>query len=289
MLPARLQAFPQYLLPQHAVSRMMHGFGRLRVRWWKNALIRWFIAHYQVDLDAAAQPQPSAYTDFNSFFTRALRPGLRPVTREADALASPVDGTVSQAGTIGGDTLLQAKGIHYSLNALLGGNHRRAAPFEDGSFVTLYLGPRDYHRVHMPIRGRLLEMLYVPGRLFSVNAATTRAVPGLFARNERVISLFETPAGPMALVLVGAIGVGGIETVWSGPVTPPHGRRMRDWSYVDAPRPLVLERGEEMGRFNLGSTVIAIFGAGRIRWSPELEPGRVVRVGESVGRRLSIP
>jgi phosphatidylserine decarboxylase len=284
-----LRVSPQYLLPQHTLSHMVYGVGRLRWRWWKNPLIRWFIRHYGVDLSVAAQPDPEAYPDFNAFFTRPLRAGARPVAREADAIASPVDGTVSQAGDLRGDTLFQAKGRSYSLITLLGGDRECAAPFRDGSFATLYLGPRDYHRVHMPMRGRLREMVYVPGRLFSVNAATAQVVSGLFARNERLVTLFETPAGLMALVLVGAIGVGSIETVWSGRITPPYMTKVRLWSYGGDTAPILLERGEEMGRFNLGSTVLLLFGAGQVRWIPELRPGCTVQMGRPIGRRPCLP
>jgi phosphatidylserine decarboxylase len=288
MLRDYLQVLPQYLLPQHTLSRLIYGVSRLRWRWWKNALIRWFTRHYGVDLSLAARPDLAAYPDFNSFFTRPLRPGARSVAHEADAIACPVDGTVSQAGDIRGNTLFQAKGRSYSLITLLGGDRERAAPLRDGSFATLYLGPRDYHRVHMPVRGRLREMVYVPGRLFSVNTATAQVVPGLFARNERVVTLFETPAGPMALVLVGAIGVGSIETVWSGRVTPPYLARIGLRSYGGETDPILLERGEEMGRFNLGSTVLLLFGAGQVRWIPELKPGCVVQMGRPIARRLTL-
>jgi phosphatidylserine decarboxylase len=214
---------------------------------------------------------------------------VRTTARDADAVACPVDGTVSQAGETRGDRLLQAKDRHYSLTALLGGNPRRAAPFRDGNFVALYLGPRDYHRVHMPLRGRLREMVQVPGRLFSVNAASAMVVPGLFSRNERVATLFDTPAGPMALVLVGAIGVGSIQTVWSGCITPPYLHRLTTWNYSARASPILLERGEEMGRFNLGSTVILLFGPGGVTWNPGLQPGSMVQVGQQIGSRLAIP
>jgi phosphatidylserine decarboxylase len=198
----------------------------------------------------------------------------------------PADGGVSAIGAIDAGTLLQAKGRRYSLSTLLGGDPARAALFEDGHFVTVYLSPRDYHRVHMPVDGRLREMTYVPGRLFSVNFATTRRVRDLFARNERLACVFDTQLGPMALVLVGAMNVAGMETVWSGPVTPPHGASMRTWRYDDATRAVRLARGQEMGRFNMGSTVIVLFAGGRIRWRNDLAAGSAVRMGEALGRAL---
>jgi phosphatidylserine decarboxylase len=270
------------------LSRLMHGVARLRWGWWKNALIRWFTRHYEVDLDAAQERDLRAYPDFNSFFTRALKAGARPIVREGDAVVCPVDGTVSQAGELRGETLIQAKARHYSLTTLLGGVRERAAPFRDGSFATLYLGPRDYHRVHMPLRGRLREMVYVPGRLFSVNTPTARVVAGLFTRNERLVTLFDSPAGPMAVVLVGAIGVGSIETVWSGRMTPPYLHRANTWDYTGQANPILLERGEEMGRFNLGSTVIVLFGVGQVRWRSELSPQAPVRMGQTIGTRLVV-
>jgi phosphatidylserine decarboxylase len=266
----------------------MHAATRVRWRWWKNGLIRWFIRHYQVDMDVCREADPHRYEHFNSFFTRALRPGARPLPQALNAIACPVDGMLSQVGDIVEGTLLQAKGRSYRLEQLLGGvgggSRERAALFAHGHYATLYLSPRDYHRVHMPLRGRLREMLYVPGRLFSVNAASTQAVRGLFERNERVVTLFDTPAGPMALVLVGALFVAGIETVWAGTVTPPHRGRLRSWDYTQARPPIVLERGEEMGRFNMGSTVIVIFGAGRVKWEPSLVPGQSVKMGQRLGQ-----
>ena len=200
-------------------------------------------------------------------------------------VACPVDGAVSQAGEISGGRIFQAKGRDYGLVELLGGSAGRAAPFAGGSFATLYLAPRDYHRIHMPLDGRLLEMVHVPGRLFAVNPATARALPGVFTRNERVAALFDTEAGRMAVVLVGALLVAGIETVWAGLVTPPTARAVTSRTYEGAGEALVvLERGQEMGRFNMGSTVIVLFERARVRWDPVLGPGATVRMGARMGR-----
>lgn len=280
-----LKAWPQYLLPGHLVTRLVYPLVRVETPAVKDRLIRGFADLYDVDLTEAEEPDPTAYPHFNAFFTRALRPGARPIAEDPAALACPVDGTVSQCGPLDGDRLIQAKGHEYSLTALLGGSEGRAAAFRGGSFATIYLSPRDYHRIHMPLGGRLTEMVHVPGRLFSVSPATTRAIPGLFARNERVVCRFETDAGPMAMVLVGATIVGGIETVWAGPVTPPAGRVVRRLGYPGDEAPS-LQRGAEMGRFNVGSTVIVLFGADAVEWEPGLVPGAHVCMGQPVGRTL---
>lgn len=282
-LRANLFVLLQYLLPQHAISRLMHVFTRLRVRWIKNAFTRWFIGHFGIDMSEAAEEDYRAYPDFNHFFTRALKPGARPLAREPGSVLCPVDGTVSQAGHIQGEALFQAKGHTFSLRALLGGSERWAQQFRNGEFATLYLSPRDYHRIHMPLTGTLKEMIHVPGRLFSVNPFTTRKVPGLFARNERVACLFDTEAGPMGLVLVGAINVASIETVWQGVITPPAGKRLRFWDYPE--RNVVLEAGAELGRFNMGSTVIVLFGPERVEWDKRIVADATVRMGERLGRR----
>ncbi|HKK05317.1 MAG TPA: archaetidylserine decarboxylase [Gammaproteobacteria bacterium] len=280
-----LAAFAQYPLPTHAISRLVHALTRSRVRWLKDMLIRRFIAHFGVDMNEAQHSEPSAYPDFNSFFTRALKSGCRPLASGRGELICPVDGTVSQVGHIESDSLLQAKGHYYSLQTLLGGSRELADTFANGEFATLYLSPRDYHRIHMPLEGRLRQMVHVPGRLFSVNPRTTRAVPRLFARNERVVTVFDTAAGPIALVLVGAINVASIETIWHGEVTPPAGRSVRTWRYEDAAAPLVLERGQEMGRFNMGSTVIVLFAPGAAAWDRAIHPGAPVRMGQRLGRQ----
>jgi phosphatidylserine decarboxylase len=299
-LTDRLAVMAQHVLPQHSLCRLIYAATRVRTPWWKNALIRWFVRHYRVDMDSCREVDPTRYEHFNSFFTRALKPGARPLPSEVDAVACPVDGVLSQAGDIVEGTLMQAKGRTYRLEQLLGGSEggsgngsgnrsgdrsgERAALFANGHYATLYLAPRDYHRVHMPLGGQLREMMYVPGRLFSVNAASTRAVHDLFGRNERVITVFDTPAGPMGLVLIGALFVASIETVWAGAVTPSRaaGRRTRRWDYTTAR--IVLERGGEMGRFNMGSTVIVLFSAGRVKWEPHLSPGQSVTMGQQLGR-----
>lgn len=243
-------------------------------------MIALFRRAFGVDLTEAAEPDPRRYPSFNAFFTRALRPEARPLARGARTVACPVDGTVSAAGAIAGDALLQAKGREYGLAELLGGSPERAAPFAGGTFATLYLAPRDYHRVHMPLAGRLVETVHVPGRLFAVDPSSVRAVPRLFARNERVAALFEADAGPMAVVLVGALMVGAISTVWTGRLTPPRGRETTTHlpdTEVD------LAKGQEMGHFAMGSTVIVLFGPGRVRWDLTLEPGVRVRTGERIG------
>ena len=267
----------QYLLPQHALSRLVLAATRVRAAWFKNWTIRGFLKLYRVDMSEAADSDPYHYGSFNEFFTRALKEGARPIAG-GDAAASPVDGCVSEAGAIRGDRLLQAKGRDYRLAELLAAQPW-ASRFEGGSFATIYLAPFNYHRVHMPLRGELKETVYVPGRLFSVNAATARHVPRLFARNERVLTLFDTAHGQMALILVGALNVGSMATVWAGDITPAARRRV---THLPA-GPMVLEKGAELGRFNMGSTVILLFEPQRVRWHPEVCAGRVVRLGQSLG------
>jgi phosphatidylserine decarboxylase len=275
----------QYLLPQHPISRLIHWFVRLRIQWLKNLVGRWFIRHFQVNMAEAVEEDISAYPDFNSFFTRALKPEVRPLPTEANAVLCPVDGAVSQAGHIEGDAIFQAKGHRFSLQTLLGGNGTWRDHFQNGLFATLYLSPRDYHRIHMPLTGTLKEVIHVPGRLFSVNPVTTRKVPGLFARNERVACLFDTAHGPMGMVLVGAINVASIETVWQGVITPPAGKCIQSWDYSD--KDVVLAAGEEMGRFNMGSTVILLFGPKQVEWDNSLLAEAPVRFGELIGTTIS--
>ncbi len=274
------KTLPQYLLPHHLLSRAVGRLARCRNPIIKNLLIDGFKRLYNVDLSLAVETDPHAYPDFNSFFTRALRPEARPLASAAGAVVSPVDGRISQVGAVHDGHLLQAKGRVYSLTRLLDSSSRAAA-FNGGGYVNIYLSPRDYHRIHMPLAGRLKEMVHIPGRLFSVNPATARTVPGLFARNERVVCLFETDAGPVAMVLVGAIFVASIETVWAGIVTPPAGRETRVWDY--SAEEYVLELGAEMGRFNMGSTVILLFGRDRVEWEPACQPDAVVRMGQQLG------
>lgn len=269
-----------HVAPQHRLSRMVRRLTRIRRPWFKNLLIRTFMRRFRVDLSTAVRADPTDYPDFNGFFTRALKPEARPVVAGAGEIAIPVDGAVSQCGAIDGDRLIQAKGIDYRLDALLGGSDALVARFSGGAFATLYLSPRDYHRVHMPIDGTLREMRYIPGRLFSVNDYSTRHVRGLFTRNERLITVFDSTAGPMAVILVGAIFVSGIETVWAGELTPerPFGRCQPDAD--GRPPAIALARGAELGRFNMGSTVILLFGPNRIKWAGAIVPGADIRMGE---------
>ncbi|GHC19610.1 archaetidylserine decarboxylase [Aidingimonas halophila] len=248
----KLFALIQYPLPHHLISRAVGTLARSRISWLKNLLIKTFIRRFQVDMSQAQEPDPTAYSTFNDFFTRALKAEARPI---GDGIVSPADGTLSQAGRTHHGTLIQAKGQAYSITSLLGGDMRRAAPFRQGSFATIYLSPKDYHRVHMPVTGTLKEMIYVPGRIFSVNRATADHVSNLFARNERVVCIFDTEEGPMAMVLVGAMIVAAIETVWAGQVTPLSG----DVQTIRFDTPITLTKGEEMGRFKLGSTVVLCF------------------------------
>jgi len=276
----RLFVALQHLLPQHLLSAMMYRITRCRWRPFKDALIGAFIRHFRVDMSLAAQSNPEAYESFNAFFTRALRPDARPLAQDLTALLCPADGALSQIGLIRDGSLLQAKGRTYTLLDLLGGDTAAAAAFTDGAFATIYLSPRDYHRVHMPLAGSLAAMTHVPGRLFSVNAVTARGVPRLFARNERVICRFDTRVGPVAVILVGAIFVGSMETVWAGQVTPPP----RAGDRTGPTTPVQLERGDEMGRFNMGSTVILLLPKGAIEWEPSLEAGDPLRMGQELGR-----
>lgn len=280
--PEKLFALGQYVLPQHALSRLMGSVTRCRNAVFKDAMIRSFIRLYGVDMGQALNPEPAAYGCFNEFFTRALKPEARPIAPEPDAVVCPADGAVSRIGTIAEGRIIQAKGKDFSVVELLGGHAENAKPFANGRFATIYLSPRDYHRLHMPLGGTLREMTHVPGKLFSVNAATTANVPNLFARNERVIALFDTEVGPMALILVGAIFVASIETVWHGIVTPPTDTSVRTWHYPE--NPPVLSRGEEMGRFNMGSTVIVLFGNNVVEWEESLTADSIVRMGQSLGR-----
>jgi phosphatidylserine decarboxylase len=277
----RLFVALQYALPQHLLSGLVFRLTRLRLGPLTALIIRAFSRLFRVDLSEAAETDPRAYPTFNAFFTRALRPKARPLA-QTGTLASPVDGTVSQLGRIGGCRLIQAKGRDYSLAELLGGDAKLATRFVDGSFATLYLSPRDYHRIHMPVDGRLLETIHIPGRLFSVNPTTTAAVPRLFARNERVIALFDTDLGPLAMVLVGAIFVGSIETVFGGLHTPPRGRSITRIDY--RAQDIRLGRGDEMGRFNMGSTVILVLADGAVAWHPDLGPGSPLRCRGDIGR-----
>ena len=278
----RLAVLPQYLMPKGALTRLAG-----RVAGWQggagsSALIHRFVTRYKVDMAEAAEPRIEAYASFNDFFTRALKPGARPLA--AADLVCPVDGAISQFGAIRQGQVFQAKGHAYSATALVGGDAALAAPFADGHFATLYLSPRDYHRIHMPCAGTLRRMLHVPGALFSVNPTTARGVPGLFARNERVVCLFDDTQGrPFVLVLVGATIVGSMATVWHGLVNPTRPGVLRDWRYDDDP--VALAQGAEMGRFLLGSTVVLLFPAGPLAFNPAWAPGGAVRMGQAMGQR----
>ena len=283
----RLFALLQRVLPQHLLSRAMHWLTRLESNWFRRPFTRWFVKHFAIDLGEAVEENLDNYPTFNAFFTRALKPTAREFAAGPDVLASPVDGTVSQIGELRNGRVLQAKGHDYSVRELLGDRADLAELFDGGLFATIYLAPYDYHRIHMPTDGVLTETIYVPGRLFSVNAATARAIPRLFARNERVACMFDTAAGPMAMVLVGALFVGSIETVWAGEVTPPHRGATEHRTYIDdGPE---LTRGAEMGRFNMGSTVILLLPKARAEWDPQLRSGETVRLGMSIGRVTGSP
>ena len=277
-MPNRLAVLPQYLLPKQALTWLAGKFASARAGALTTAVITWFIGRYQVNMTEAANPDPAGYASFNEFFTRALRTDARPLA--PSALICPVDGAISQFGRIERDRIFQAKGHDYTCAALLGGDAALAAPFVDGLFATLYLSPRDYHRIHMPCDGRLTRMVHVPGDLFSVNPTTARGVPGLFARNERVVCLFDSARGPFALVLVGATIVGSMATVWHGVVNPPRPGQVRTWHYEQAP--VALRQGDEMGRFLLGSTVVLLFPRGSLRFNPAWAPGRPIRLGEAM-------
>ena len=270
----------QHLAPQHALSKLAGRFADSTSPWLKDRLIRRFAATYDVDMAEAERPL-GEYRTFNDFFTRALKPGARPLADAARFVLSPADGAVSQAGPVANGRIVQAKGRDYSVAELLGGDGEAAARFEGGRFATIYLSPKDYHRVHMPAAGTLKRTVYVPGDLFSVNAVTAEGVENLFARNERLSCLFDGELGTFASVMVGAMIVAGIATVWGGRVQP-HGRTVIDAAHRD----IALGAGDEMGRFYLGSTVVLLFEAGQVEWLDTLVPGAKVRMGEAIGRRL---
>jgi phosphatidylserine decarboxylase len=278
----RLAVLPQYLLPKQALTTLAGCFASWRGGRLTESVIRWFVRRYNVNMDEAVNPDIASYATFNEFFTRPLKPDARPLTRAK--LISPVDGAISQFGPIAGDQVFQAKGHSYSTTTLVGGDATLAARFENGSFATLYLSPKDYHRIHMPCAGRLVRMIHVPGDLFSVNPTTARGVPGLFARNERVVCVFESDAGPFVQVLVGATIVGSMATVWHGVVNPPRPGTVREWTYLD--QNIEFEQGDEMGRFLLGSTVVLLFpakfGGAALRFNPEWLPAGPIRMGEAM-------
>ncbi|MGC4062273.1 MAG: archaetidylserine decarboxylase [Aquabacterium sp.] len=277
----RLFVSMQYILPKKALTQGAGLLAGLRGGTATTRFIAWFVKRYGVNMAEAANPDIASYPTFNAFFTRPLKPGARPLA-QAD-LICPVDGAISQFGPISKDQVFQAKGHSYSTRALVGGDARLAAQFEDGHFATLYLSPKDYHRIHMPCDGRLTRMIYVPGDLFSVNPATARGVPGLFARNERVVCVFETPNGPFVLTLVGATVVGSMATTWHGVVNPPRSGNVREWRYDD--QQITFKQGDEMGRFLLGSTVVMLFPKGRLNFDNTWVPAKPIRLGEAMARR----
>jgi phosphatidylserine decarboxylase len=285
----RLAALPQYILPKQALTILAGKLASAQAGNLTTQVIRWFVGRYGVNMAEAANPDIASYKSFNDFFTRPLKAGARPLA-EADFI-SPVDGAISQCGPIERDQIFQAKGHSYSTTALVGGDRELAAKFQDGAFATLYLSPRDYHRIHMPCDGKLTRMIYVPGALFSVNPTTARGVPGLFARNERLVCVFDSEFGPFVLTLVGATIVGSMATVWHGMVNPPRPGVIREWRYDDNAAPqgdflrgaVNLKKGEEMGRFLLGSTVVMLFPKNTLNFNPEWEPAGAIRMGENMG------
>jgi phosphatidylserine decarboxylase len=275
----RLAVLPQYLIPKQALTILAGKLAGAEAGGLTTSIIRWFVGRYGVNMAEAANPDIASYACFNEFFTRPLREGVRPLA--AADLVCPVDGAISQFGAIERDQIFQAKGHSYSITALVGGDRELAARFADGSFATLYLSPRDYHRIHMPCDGRLIRMIHVPGALFSVNPTTARGVPGLFARNERVVCVFDSAHGPFVLTLVGATIVGSMATVWHGVVNPPRPGHLREWSYAD--QRIEFRQGDEMGRFLLGSTVVMLFPKGVVRFNPDWAPAQAIRLGEAMG------
>jgi phosphatidylserine decarboxylase len=277
----RLAVLAQYLLPKQALTVLAGKFASARAGGLTTALIRWFVGRYGVNMAEAANPDIAVYASFNDFFTRPLRPDARPMA--VAEFVCPVDGAISQLGAIDRDQIFQAKGHNYSTTALVGGDAVLASQFENGHFATLYLSPKDYHRIHMPCAGRLMRMIHVPGDLFSVNPVTARGVPGLFARNERVVCVFEGEQGPFVMVLVGATIVGSMATVWHGVVNPPRPGQLRDWRYEE--QQLLFRQGDEMGRFLLGSTVVMLFPRDTLCFNPDWAPQRPIRLGEKMGER----
>ena len=271
--------FLQFVIPQHLLSRLVGFFMNCHWSWLKNKLISWFIKHYHVDMRLAEKTRISDYATFNEFFTRKLKPQLRPMSKDKKAIICPVDGVVSQIGSIQDNTIIQAKKKSYTINELLAGN-KYAKTFNQGSFVTLYLSPKDYHRIHIPTKGRLIEMIYVPGRLFSVNPATTASIDGLYAKNERVICVFETEFGMMVVILIGALLVGSIHTVWANKVLPNKYKTIQSWQYKK--KNIVLKRGDELGHFELGSTVIVLFEPNKLKWKQTLQHQTSVKFGQCI-------
>ena len=278
----RLAVIPQYLLPKLALTRFAGSVANAQAGEKTTSIIRWSVGRYQVNMEEAANSDITSYRSFNEFFTRPLKAGVRPLANAS--YVCPVDGAISQFGHIHADQIFQAKGHQYSTTALVGGDAQLAAQFQDGEFATIYLSPRDYHRIHMPCAARLLQMIYVPGDLFSVNPTTARGVPGLFARNERVVCVFESEKGPFVLTLVGATIVGSMATVWHGIVNPPRPGQIKVWNYQD--QDIRLAKGEEMGRFLLGSTVVLLFPKDTLNFNPNWQAAASVRLGEAMAQAV---
>lgn len=282
MLPEPLFAALQQIIPQHTLSRIVGKFAECEIPCIKNPLIKAFTKQYQVDLSEALIEEPTAFSNFNDFFTRELKPGAREICNEANSICSPADGAVSELGDIDLGSIMQAKGQYYSLMDLLAGDADSCETYLGGKFATIYLSPKDYHRVHMPADGTLAKMTYVPGRLFSVNQATANQIPGVFARNERLICHFESDKGPFVVILVGAMIVAGIETVWAGQITPLT-NKSQTTDYSNFKQGVNLKKGDEMGRFKLGSTAILLFPKGHSTWEASLKNGTALSLGEKIG------
>jgi len=286
-LKDNLKVLPQYFIPQHFLTSLVYRLTRTETTWFKNFIIKQFIKVFKVDMSLAQNPDPESYTSFNTFFTRQLRSEARPIQLDEKNILCPVDGSVSQIGNIAknnddDDTIIQAKGKSYTLKHLLL-EDELVTIFSGGTFATLYLAPKDYHRIHMPISGKLSCMIYVPGKLFAVNSHTARAVNAVFAKNERVINIFNTDIGPMAMIMVGALFVGSMETVWAGQITPAKDRIISNAQYSDG-ETISLEQGQEMGRFNMGSTVILLFPKDVMKWSADIVADKTIVMGEKIAR-----
>ncbi len=275
----RFLKFVFYIIPHHAISRVVYHLTRIQGPL-VQPMIAWFVANFRVDMSEAVEPDISRYKTFNQFFTRPLKKGSRPVVAAENMLACPCDGKISEAGSIEKGAIMQAKGRTYSVTELLGGNAKLAKTFNNGQFATIYLAPNNYHRIHMPLTARVNRMIHIPGRLFSVAPWTVESIPRIFARNERLVCLLSTAAGPMAMVLVGAINVSSIETIWSGPVLPPKASKVRQFDFTKSKKGAV--KGQEMGRFNMGSTVILLTSPA-VKWLPPIEAGHAVKMGQPMG------
>lgn len=282
-----LKCLPQFLVPHHLLTRILGQLASTKKTYIKNLFIRFFIWAYGVEMREALEENSQEYATFNDFFIRRLKPDVRPVDSQPNAIVSPADGTISQLGKIENDQLLQAKGHYFNLHELLGGDSDHTHTFLNGNFATFYLSPKDYHRVHMPLGGTLREMIYIPGKLFSVSHSAAQVIPNLFSRNERLICLFDTAAGPMAVILIGAMIVGSIHTVWRGAITPPHKNTIQRWDYSQSPDATTrLQTGDELGHFQLGSSVIIIFAKNRLKWHNSLGNQQSIKMGELLGTFL---